>query len=63
LSNPLSTLRTATFSLPSVSNLAIPSLPVPDHFGIINASLPRGSRAEPLDPGPPRRIFPRSIAA
>jgi spore germination cell wall hydrolase CwlJ-like protein len=52
LSNPLSSLRTATFSLPGRSRLAIPRLPLPDHFAIINASLPRASRAEPLDLGP-----------
>jgi hypothetical protein len=58
LSSPLSTLRTATFSLPSASHLAIPSLPVPDHFGILNASLPRGSRSQPIDPGPPTPHLP-----
>jgi spore germination cell wall hydrolase CwlJ-like protein len=45
LSSPLSTLRTATFSLPSPTGYVIPRLPVPDHFASINAALPR----EPLD--------------
>ncbi len=57
LSNPLSTLRTATFSLPSPTGLAIPRLPVPDHFARITA-LPRGGRDEPLDLEPPAPHMP-----
>ena len=52
LSNPLSTLRTATFSLPSPGGMAIPRLPVPDHFASINAPLARATRAVPFDLGP-----------
>jgi hypothetical protein len=58
LSNPLSTLRTATFSLPGPIGVAIPRLPVPDHFAVINASLPRASRAESFDLGPPAPNLP-----
>ena len=47
LSNSFSTLRTATFSLPSPLGMAIPRLPVPDHFAIINASLPSAFRSAP----------------
>jgi len=47
LSNSFSTLRTATFSLPNPLGIAIPRLPVPDHFAIINASLPSAFRAAP----------------
>ena len=47
LSNSFSTLRTATFSLPNPLGMAIPRLPVPDHFAIINASLPSAFRTAP----------------
>jgi len=40
LSNPFSTLRTATFSLPNPAGIAIPQLPLPDHFEVLHASLP-----------------------
>ncbi len=57
LSNPFSALRTATFSLPSPAGVAIPRLPVPDHFAIINASLPAASQREPLDLEPAPRAL------
>ena len=47
LSNSFSTLRTATFALPNPIGIAIPRLPVPDHFAVINASLPGAFRAAP----------------
>ena len=40
LTNPFSTLRMATFSLPSPLGAAIPKLSVPNHFAVLNASLP-----------------------
>jgi hypothetical protein len=49
LSGPLSTLRTATFSLPSPTGYVIPRLPVADHFASISAVAPRTTRLEPLD--------------
>jgi hypothetical protein len=49
LSGPLSTLRTATFSLPSPTGFVIPRLPVADHFASISAVAPRNTRFEPLD--------------
>ncbi|MCC6948140.1 MAG: cell wall hydrolase [Bradyrhizobiaceae bacterium] len=57
LSNPFSTLRTATFSLPNPIGIAIPRLPLPDHFEVLTASLPDagGSAIEletPLASGP-----------
>lgn len=58
LSNPFSALRAATFSLPSPAGMAIPQLPVADHFAIINASLPAASRNEPLDLEPPANRSP-----
>jgi spore germination cell wall hydrolase CwlJ-like protein len=42
-------LRTATFSLPNPFGTMIPRIPIPDHFGILNASLAR-SAAEPAEP-------------
>lgn len=59
LSNPLSTLRMATFSLPSPAGFVIPRLPVPDHFARISAALPAGMRNEPLDLEPPATDTPR----
>jgi len=59
LSNPLSTLRTATFSLPSPTGFVIPQLPVPDHFASINAARPRGTRSEPLDLEPSPAALPQ----
>ena len=59
LSNPLSTLRTATFSLPSPAGFVIPRLPVQDHFARINAALSPGARNEPLDLEPPAPDMPR----
>lgn len=58
LSNPLSSLRTATFSLPSPLGLTIPRLPVPDHFQILQASLPQAARELPLDLEPQRTPEP-----
>jgi hypothetical protein len=58
LSTPLSTLRIAAFSLPSPLGMAIPRLPVPDHFASINAPPQRASRSEPLDLGPATPLDP-----
>lgn len=59
LSNPLSTLRTATFSLPSPTGFVIPRLPVPDHFASINAARPHDAHVEPLDLEPALAALPR----
>jgi hypothetical protein len=59
LSNPLSTLRTATFSLPSPTGFVIPRLPVSDHFASISAVAPKNLRSEPLDLEPPLQGGPR----
>jgi hypothetical protein len=58
LSTPLSTLRTAAFSLPSPLGMAIPRLPIPDHFANINAPAARANRNEPLDLGPAASHLP-----
>jgi hypothetical protein len=58
LSTPLSTLRIAAFSLPSPLGMAIPRLPIPDHFASINAPAKRASRSEPLDLGPATPYLP-----
>jgi hypothetical protein len=38
----------ATFSLPSPVGATIPRLPIPDHFGVINAALTQPAREAPL---------------
>jgi hypothetical protein len=47
LAHSFSTPRTATFALPNPLGISIPRLPVPDHFAIINASLPSAFRSAP----------------
>ncbi len=56
-SNAFSTLRTATFALPNPLGFSIPRLPVPDHFAVINASLPSAFRGTP-EPAPAREAPP-----
>jgi hypothetical protein len=58
LSTPLSTLRIAAFSLPSPLGMAIPRLPVPDHFASINAPPKHASRSAPFDLGPAAPLDP-----
>lgn len=43
-------LRMATFSLPNPMGAAIPRLPIPDHFEVINASLGPTPREPPAAP-------------
>ena len=61
LSNPLSTLRTATFSLPNPMGIAIPRLPLPDHFQVLTASLPRATADEALELEPPSARGPEIV--
>ena len=41
--NSFAALRTATFSMPNPLGASIPRLPIPDHFAVINASLPQAA--------------------
>jgi hypothetical protein len=61
LSNPFSTLRTATFSLPSPVGIAIPRLPLPDHFRVLTASLPSAGADNALDLEPPPARGPEIV--
>jgi spore germination cell wall hydrolase CwlJ-like protein len=61
LSNPFSTLRTATFSLPNPAGMAIPRLPLPDHFQVLIASLPPTDAGDALELEPPSARGPEVI--
>jgi hypothetical protein len=51
-------LRTATFSLPNPLGAAILRLPIPDHFAVINASLPQTPRDLPSPATPEKSAEP-----
>lgn len=63
LTSPFSSLRTATFSLPNPMGAAIPRLPLPDHFQVLNASLQRAGRSHATEIDGPSGRGPEIVRA